>query len=414
MKTFPSFCCVLTMLLSCLPVFSQQPNTKVLRNWELVDTPFQPSATNTLLGSLKVDGGFQPPRVAPEFDELSSVDIKFQNNSNNNIEASATIFSFLTGRFKKADSKFQLTEMPDLKIFRVRDVPLVLQNMGMNAGKVVTAYAVAQSFTVCSDKVSEWIAQGSTTGGTPTAPRSATNARNCQQISKAALDPVPTGMLPAPQQPTTNPPAAIPNEEQLKNTIAENVVKEFNKLGLQNIAATVDLQNQTVRVVSSEHPVVVAWQLVQYDPRKISRNTITGKFASSDVLTLSDGGRPVYKIDIGTWDETTVRAQNLSPDKPLCVYFKVTDVASNLAFEPVTYCPQLDELPGVDTSGYVRNANYRTKELIPLSTFLSNNSLVKPKLTIGSPVFAYTADGIRATANIQIEELKTNFKLVKK
>ena len=126
MKTFTSFCCVLTMLLSFLPVFSQQPNPKVLRNWELVDTPFQPAATNTLLGSLKVEGGFQPPRIAPEFDELNSVDVSFQRNTNNNIGASATIFSFLTGRFKKADSKFQLTEMPDLKIYRVRDVPLVL------------------------------------------------------------------------------------------------------------------------------------------------------------------------------------------------------------------------------------------------------------------------------------------------
>lgn len=429
MKTFSSFCCVLTMLLSFLPVFSQQPNPKVLRNWELVDLPFSPPDENALLGGIKVASGvgIQPPIVKPEFDELNSTDIVFQSNGSNSISASATIFSFLTGNFKKADYKFQLTSMPNLKIYRVKNVPLVLKNSGLEAGKVIMAYAVADSFTLCSDKISELIIQGSTTGGTPANPRSATITRKCETLSKESLESVKTGNIAVPQKPAVDNVQIDPaKKEILEKTITQKVVEQFEKLGLQNISATVDFQNQRVTVVKSDTPVVVAWQLVEYDSRNNSNRAVKNKFRASDEVILSEGGRQVYKVRVGLWDSETVKKQNLSPEKPLCVYFKVTDIATNTEFIPVTYCPSTSPsefMSSVDLIGYVRPSadEWRTKSSIPLinkatesESFLSNDSLIRPKLTFSRPIFNINSNGVTATMDIQIDEIRAKFKLVRK
>ena len=453
MKKLISFLCASTFLLNCFPTYGQQPNRNFLRNYELVDLPFQP--TSNLIGYLKVPGGWQPPAKQPEFEESYSLDeLTFQNNGNRNINAAATIFSFLNSRFKRGSSDFQLTRMPNVKIIRAKSVPAVLQGLGRNSGKVVTAYLVADGFALCSDRVNDLIAQAKTSGGAEVTPPNVTVPRKCNDISKEALTSVSTGAMPITMPtasptpaltptptptatptttptttptptptptvtptttptPTPTPSAGAAEGEQVKETVAQLVQATFNRLGLQNITASVDLRSHTVTVATASRPVVVALQLVEYDTSKFTEAVYNGEFRTADETIAKKGNAAIYKIEAGRWDEKTVREQNLSPANPLCVYFKVTDISTNTVITPVTYCPQIREMPEVPTEGYVRNPNYISKSALPLPTFLRKSNLVTPRLTIEEPVFDFDDDGVKVFANIKVEERVVPFKLVK-
>ena len=450
MKKLISFLCASTFLLNCFPTYGQQPNRNFLRNYELVDLPFQP--TSNLIGYLKVPGGWQPPARQPEFEESHSLEeLTFQNDGSRNINAAATIFSFLNSRFKKGSSDFQLTRMPNVKIIRAKSVPAVLQGLGRDSGKVVTAYLVADGFALCSDRVNDLIAQAKASGGAEVTPPNVTVQRKCNDISKEAMTSVSTGAMPItmptasptpPPSPTPTPtptattttptptptPTATPTttptptptpsgaaegSEQVKGAVSQLVQETFSRLGLQNITASVDLRSHTVTVATASRPVVVALQLVEYDSRKFKEAVYKGEFRTADETIAKKGNAAIYKIEIGRWDERTVREQNLSPANPLCVYFKITDISTNTVITPVTYCPQIGEMPEVPKEGYVRNPNYLSKSALPLPAFVRESNLVTPRLTIEEPVFDFDDDGVKVFANIKIEERLVPFKLVK-
>jgi hypothetical protein len=427
MKIVSGLLCISVFFLSCLPIYGQQPNTKLLRNYELVDLPFQ-VGTN-LIGTIVENGQIiktLSPDKLPEFEEnLSLEDLTFQKDGSTNINAGATIFSFLNARFKKANSKFQLTQMPNIKIVRAKSVPAVLESLGRDSGKVITAYLIADGFTLCSDKVNELIAQASLLGGSAVTPENRTSARNCKEISNAALTSVTTGTMPI-AMPTATPPSPDINvaTENVKRNISQIVQEEFAKLGLQNISASVDIRSHTVTVASTSRPVIVAWQVVKYDPspNKIRNTTIQGNFLTSNMGLVNDRtssnydrNLPSYQIQTGVWTQAV--RNNYTPElSDKCVYFKVIDMATNTSLIPVTYCPQTDELPNMDLTGYLRNPEYVNKTSMALPTFLRQGKfLVRPRLTINSPIFAiHPINGVQLFANIRIDEEAIPFSIVKK